>query len=820
MIKNDVGQWIHDEADIKAHVVYYFFNLYMKEGGVHVQYPFTLDFPLIDNDVLNSLIRIVDDAEIKDTIFSISPMKAPGVEGLMPYSSKLNGMWWGPQFVSLLKIFFSRKQLPKELNQTLIVLIPKTNNPDSLKLFRPISLCTVVYKTITKLVANCLKTILPQLIGPAQTSFVPGRHIIENVIVAQEIIHSMKNKGGKTGQMAIKVDLEKAYDRLSWDFIQETLGLTESFILSRGMRQGDPLSPYIFVMCIERLNHGINQAVRSEVWKPIRLIHGGIPITHLFFADDLLLLAEASGEQAHVINKVLDTFCLSSGEKVNRAKTQIFFSRNVQKDTIREIKNTLGFSVTKNLGKYLGMPILHSRVTKATYQEILDKVMASKYKIDTTCLPNSLQTRNGSYLWRAVEKVWDHDLKGTHWALGDGTRVKLWWDLWLNEADNLQSYAQNPIPDQLINLCVVDFSYSNGNWNWQLFAPLLPNHIILKIAAVKAPCANSGEDQCYWTYSNTGHFTAKSAYLSLHQSNNVADNSFIRTFIWLAISNRLKTKFELHRRHITTDATCCSCGHYLEDTIHVLRDCIIAWQVWLRLVPNNLWNNFFDLDLTSWIYYNLKNMGLIRRDEKWPCIFCVALWWIWYWQTQFIHNEANISVVNIVLDIIHRATEINSSMKNIIRPGHEMIIKCAGGLIRNYCGEWVHGFGMNIGHCTITGAKVWGLFQGLQLAWNIGIRQLRVEVDSRCTIKILATNNIHPNAYSSLIQGIKRLPNRDWQVSLSHSYRETNFAADYLANQALLLPLGIYVFPTPPSETEGWLLHDVSGSAYPRMVVA
>ena len=107
------------------------------------------------------------------------------------------------------------------------------------------------------------------------------------------------------------------------------------------MRQGDPLSPYIFVMCIERLNHRINQAVRNGVWKPIRVIRGGIPITYLFFADDLLLLVEASGEKAHLINEVLDTFCLISREKVNRANTQIFFSQNVQKDTIREIKNTL-----------------------------------------------------------------------------------------------------------------------------------------------------------------------------------------------------------------------------------------------------------------------------------------------------------------------------------------------------------------------------------------------------------------------------------------------------------------------------------------------
>ena len=225
MIKNDMGQWIHDEADIKAHVVYHFCNLYMKEGGVHVQYPFTLNFPLIDNDVLNSLIRIVDDPEIRDTIFSMSPMKSPGVDGLHTIFFQTQWHVVGSSISQLIKDFFSRKQFPKEFNQTLLVLIPKTNNSDSLKLFRPTSLCTMVYKTITKLVANRLKTILLQLIGPAQTSFVPRRHIIENVIVAEEIIHSINNKGDKTGQMAIKVDLEKTYDHLSWDFIHETLGV-------------------------------------------------------------------------------------------------------------------------------------------------------------------------------------------------------------------------------------------------------------------------------------------------------------------------------------------------------------------------------------------------------------------------------------------------------------------------------------------------------------------------------------------------------------------------------------------------------------------
>lgn len=102
------------------------------------------------------------------------------------------------------------------------------------------------------------------------------------------------------------------------------------------------------------------------------------------------------------------------------------------------------------------------------------QVLASKYKIDTTCLPDSLQTRSGFYLWCALGKGWDHVLEGTRWALGDGKRVKFRWDLWINEADSLQSYALNPIPDKLIHLCVADFLNDNGNWNWHFFCSFSP----------------------------------------------------------------------------------------------------------------------------------------------------------------------------------------------------------------------------------------------------------------------------------------------------------------------------------------------------------
>ena len=152
--------------------------------------------------------------------------------------------------------------------------------------------------------------------------------------------------------MLIKVDLEKTYDRLNWNFIYKILcllglpmefiriimecitsvsmqilqngELIESFSPSKGIRQGDLLSPYIFVLCIEYLNHGINQAVRVRKWKLIRLGCKGIPITHLFFTDDLILLGKASREQVTVINNVLPTFCMSLGEQVNKTKTQSF----------------------------------------------------------------------------------------------------------------------------------------------------------------------------------------------------------------------------------------------------------------------------------------------------------------------------------------------------------------------------------------------------------------------------------------------------------------------------------------------------------------
>ena len=223
--------------------------------------------------------------------------------------------------------------MPPGLNDMHITLIPKVTHPERVSQFRPIGLCNVVYKLISKCIVQRLKKVFPQLIFPVQSSFVPGRQITNNVLVMQEILHPMRRKTGVKGWMAVKLDLEKAYDRLRWDFIQETLvhmrllhqlikvimtcvsscalnilwngQPTEYFQPTRGIRQGDPLSPYLFVACMERLSQIIESKVTAGAWKAIPLTRGGTRVSHLMFANDVVLFGEASVEQAPTVNECL-----------------------------------------------------------------------------------------------------------------------------------------------------------------------------------------------------------------------------------------------------------------------------------------------------------------------------------------------------------------------------------------------------------------------------------------------------------------------------------------------------------------------------------
>lgn len=174
------------------------------------------------------------------------------------------------------------------------------------------------------------------LVHPNQTRYVLGRNITDNIIIAQEVLNRFAYASGKKGYMAWKIYLSKAYDRLNWSFIATVLldvgidgslhrllmhcittvryraivyGETSLITPYSGLRQGDPLYPYIFVLCLDKLSRRIDHMVQAKLWKLVCAARSGPPISHMFFADDLILFVEASPNQMLLIKSALHEFC-------------------------------------------------------------------------------------------------------------------------------------------------------------------------------------------------------------------------------------------------------------------------------------------------------------------------------------------------------------------------------------------------------------------------------------------------------------------------------------------------------------------------------
>lgn len=156
----------------------------------------------------------VSKEEVHQALFEMGPYKAPRLDGFQPVFFQKHWDIVGQDLLKFVQGVYDGKEDIAKVNKIFLFLIPKTPKPELISQFRPIGLYNTMYKVITKSLVNKIKSVLPHLISINQSSFVPGRHIINNIIVAQEMIHTMRNLKGKKGFMALKIDLEKAYDRL------------------------------------------------------------------------------------------------------------------------------------------------------------------------------------------------------------------------------------------------------------------------------------------------------------------------------------------------------------------------------------------------------------------------------------------------------------------------------------------------------------------------------------------------------------------------------------------------------------------------------
>lgn len=148
---------------------------------------------------------------------------------------------------------------------------------------------------------------------------------------------------------------------------------TDEFSPTRGVRQGDPISPYLFVLAMERLGHAISLASSSGEWKPIKMRRNG-HLSHLFFVDEFVLFGEASKENVRCIQKILKRFCVYSGHKVNPSKSKIYFSTNIEVLTRWVFANVIGFHEADDLGTYLRVLLFNKRTNKSTFHFVVEKV--------------------------------------------------------------------------------------------------------------------------------------------------------------------------------------------------------------------------------------------------------------------------------------------------------------------------------------------------------------------------------------------------------------------------------------------------------------
>ncbi|KAG1346247.1 putative mitochondrial protein [Cocos nucifera] len=283
--------------------------------------------------------------------------RAPGPLGFQPLFFKYFWSTIRNEVLAAIQEVFSLEKMPRQWKTTYIVLILKKENPRDVLDYRPISLCNILYKLMAKLLVNHLKPLIPSLVSAEQDAFVLARNISKNIMVAHEIFHSMSRASPRKSLMIIRADMEKAYDRMSWKFIEVVLGHygfhstfirwimtcvthpcfsvivngtpSDWFTSSGGLRQGCPLSPFLFILCSDMLSRSLQHLTETGGLRAYEPTNSGLSISHLMFADDLLLVARATTWNARILKQTLMKYCIQSGQQININKSHISFSKRI-----------------------------------------------------------------------------------------------------------------------------------------------------------------------------------------------------------------------------------------------------------------------------------------------------------------------------------------------------------------------------------------------------------------------------------------------------------------------------------------------------------
>ncbi|XP_026416443.1 uncharacterized protein LOC113311863 [Papaver somniferum] len=369
-LKDENGIWVHTREQVAKLLTENCQDISTSSNPI-IEERFYDHLPTVITEEDNNLLTAIPtDEEIFSILKKMESWSAPGPEGFQDgfYKSQWNII--GEDVCNMVKDFFSNKNMSLSLNKTYISLILKTKKPLTPSEFRLIGLCNTSYKIISKILVSRIKPLMERIISPYQVAYMSGRLINDNTIIAHELIHSMRKKEGEGGWLALKVDISKAFDRLEWCFIlkfmssfgfcedwihiiQQCISTTSLSVLlngypcaefnpSRDIRQGDPLSPYLFIMEMEWFSRTLISAHQSKEIPGIKAARGAPP----------------------------SIICSLQMIVINFDKSSILYSSNLDTSYCDSLSHILGGKIMESNELYLGSPLLIGKSKVQSFVEI------------------------------------------------------------------------------------------------------------------------------------------------------------------------------------------------------------------------------------------------------------------------------------------------------------------------------------------------------------------------------------------------------------------------------------------------------------------
>ncbi|KAJ0918837.1 putative RNA-directed DNA polymerase [Helianthus annuus] len=354
-------------------------------------------FKKVNENEAIDLVKEFGEEEIRNAIWECGSNKAPGPDGI---TFSLIKEYW-PELkqwiMDMMKQFHKHGSIHQSCSSSFISLIPKVQDPMTFSDFRPISLIGVVNKIVSKVLANRMKKVLNGVISNSQSAFASGRNIIDGPLIVNEIVGWAKKKKKKL--FVFKADIEKAYDTVNWKFIISVLthmgfpskwrnwvmGIlfsgrgsvivngapTGEFQYKRGLRQGDPLSPFLFIVAMEALHVMMTKATSSGHFLGVKLPEENMVVTHMLFADDSIFIGEWEENNLKNLKRILRIFYLVSGLKVNPRKSQLF-GIGVNEEEVSNLASTFNFKAGNLPFTYLGLKVGANMNRITNWKEVID----------------------------------------------------------------------------------------------------------------------------------------------------------------------------------------------------------------------------------------------------------------------------------------------------------------------------------------------------------------------------------------------------------------------------------------------------------------